>query len=333
MATRTVHLHVGLPKAASTSLQNALLLAREALAGRGIAYPSTDPGQRFKRQRALTDALRGDGAARKTVIAGLGDAAQAGHHTLILSGEMIHLAEPAAAAAILQEGGWGDAALSTFAIVRDPATWINSQYAFSAVHFMQREEFHPFASRLALRDRCNWHRLLGLWIAQTDFAALPLSAVGDSRSVVDRAFEHMGLGAPPEANSENERVDPRTIEAALRIAERRFQDGRLGRMGPITNALKSQAKRRGWTQKFCGLDAALAREIADHTAPAREAFAQAVWGRPWQDVYADPAPDRFVSNEWRASAEAAPDEIEPDEIEDVVRLIEERLDAGDLQVA
>ena len=318
MNERRVYVHVGLEKAASTSLQSALDGARHLLRDAGIEVPVLG-GRGVKNQRPLRHALAGDEAAWRATVEALQAASLGGAHTLILSGESLYRNPPQRLLALLEAAGWGKAKLTTFAIVRDPASWLNSDFAFASVHFRARGSFQRHVRRALRGGRMDWHAAFGPWIDESSFVAIALRARDDDRSPVDRALELMGLAghvlpsdgqtagqiaAPVNGQivgwARNQAVDPRTVEAAHRLSRYGLYGSPRREAMTANQALLQNARRVGWTERFQGLTPALAREIDARCAASLDRFAGIVWDAPFAEVYALPPSDGLQSNEWRA---------------------------------
>lgn len=305
MSGKRVVVHVGLPKAASTSLQAALAQARPELAAAGIAYPPLG-GAGVKDQRALRAALAGGAprALRRQVAEGLRRGAQ-GAETLVLSGETISATDPVRLRALLDAAGFAGAPLVAVAVLRDAAGWLNSQYAFEAAQFRHVETFAPYVrARLGdgTVDPCRTFRA---WMHPpvAHFVAVPLRACGDGRPILPRLLAAMALPATLAdclASVRNVAPDPRTVAAGRRLAARLSAHQR-GRRHPRARALlRAAAEREGWTGRFCGLDPELATHVARRTAADHDRFARKVWNAPWDRVYDMPDPAAFARNEREA---------------------------------
>lgn len=303
---RRVVVHIGLEKAASTTLQASLVAASAEMARRGIAYPRIGGGS-AKVQRAVHEAVApgGDEAARAAAREALRAAASQDCHTLVLSGETLHSHGPDALRRFLAGAGWADAQVTALALVREPAGWLNSRYAFRTSMFRHSERFARFVRASLRRGAVDWERVFAAWLEAPDisFAAVPLAARGDPRPVVVRALAAAGLGDVPLAGSvqRNEAVDPRTVEAARRLRRYRLPQ-RHGQRLKVRNVLFGQAVSEGWSGRFQGLDEALAAHIDAATRAGNDRFAQRVWGAPWEAVYDMPQRRGLVPNEWPRGA-------------------------------
>ncbi|WP_108659750.1 hypothetical protein [Acuticoccus kandeliae] len=289
METRRVLAHIGLPKSASTSLQAALAGGREALHAVGFAYPELG-GRGTKDQRPLPGALAGNAADRAAVAAGIaGHAESAG---LILSGETLSSSDPRALVAVLAEGPFAGAPVEALAVVRDPASWLNSMYAFRAIQFLEADHFPRFLDRQLKAGRADFETVFAAWsrAPAADFRPLPLRARGDTRSVIVRVMEAWGLAVTlPEDETRNPAPDPRTVEVARRLAGRGLARRDQAARRRARGLLMSEAKARGWARRFSGLDPQNAAEIARRTA-GNDAFARRHWRAGWDEIYDMPDP-------------------------------------------
>lgn len=292
---KRVVVHIGVAKAASTTLQAALSDSRGALDDAGAAYLAFGGGG-VKDQRVFWDALAGDRSA-KAVRRALRPLTA---DTLILSGESLFRQSPSALRALLMGTPFAGAELAAVAIVREPVGWLNSRYAYGATGFRPQGSFARFARAEAGRERLM--DVFAGWRAGARFTALPLHDIRDPRSVIARAFDTMGLPVPaPEADARKPAPDPRTVEVGRRVALRREPGARPG---PARRRLLEAAAALGWTGRFVGPTPPIARHIIERTAADRDAFARAVWGIPWDAVSPNPDPDSYVANEWHGGSVA-----------------------------
>lgn len=311
MSRLSVVVHIGMPKAASTALQAALAAARGRLLDEaGACYPVLG-GAGVKDQRPLADALdkAEDPAARQAVLTAIADARDIGARTVLLSGESVYGIDPVRLRALLDEGGLADVRLEAVAVVRDSATWLNSQYAFRAALLRETASFAPWSAAAIRRGAVDLSALLGRWTAPPidRFTAVPLKARGDPRPVTVRAAEAMGVtvALEPATAPRNAAPDPRVVEAALRLSRRGLRGADRATARAVRRRLETEAAKNGWTSRFCGLDPTLAARISVRTAASCDAFAARVWGRRWEEVYDAPDPAGFASNEWRRGGPGA----------------------------
>lgn len=324
---RRIVVHIALEKSASTTLQASLAAASDALLAQGVAFPRFGGGK-VKAQRAVAEALRGDGEARTQVLGILRNLAARGDvGTLVLSGETLSNFGPVALRALLDEAGWQDVPLTALAIVREPTGWLNSYYAFATSLFRETRSFAAYVKHALGKGTVAWDGVFAPWIAaeDADFVAVPLAARDDERPVVARVLEAMGLdaGAVPEAAARNEAVDPRTVEAARRLAAFQMPERRGHRL-KVRQELFAAAAEAGFTGRFQGLDPRLAATIDEACRTSNDRFAAALWGRPWDAVYRMPARGELVANAWPAGAT-------PSDEAAIARIVEEVSGAAGLK--
>ncbi len=264
---RRVLLHIGLEKAASTSLQGALVDSRAALAAHGVAFPAIGGGG-AKDQRDLRLGLEGNAEARARAVAALREVAAGEADTLLLAGETFYRIGVAPIRAVLSDSGWGDIPIEAFAVIRDAPGWLNSRYAFGAIQFRHREGFAAYARKAVERGDVDWYGQFAPWMdaAGIAFHAVPLADRRDPRSVVVRALEAMGLGFVPEGPRRNEAVDPRTAEAGRRLAAYRLAKGGDPAVRPARRVMLESAAREKFDGRFQGLDAAITEAIESRRA-------------------------------------------------------------------
>lgn len=303
--------HIGLEKAASTSFQASLVAARDRLGENQIVYPQIGGGG-AKDQRDLRFALEGHSAAIARTSAALRAAADVGER-LVLSGETLYYAEPRSLLRLLASSGWGGVPVTAVAIVREPAGWLNSRYAFETVQFRHRVRFSRFLARRLKPDFPLWPTLLARWqeAEGITLVAVPLRAVGDPRRTIARTIAAMGIDPclVPEGSELNEALDPRTVEAGRRLAF--YGIGNV--IGQpfhrrVRGAMLEAAEAEGFNGRFQALDAGLMDEIDASVAPSLEHFASTVWNARWCDVYDRGAREYGPVNEWGRGPARAEDE-------------------------
>ncbi|MEM9224499.1 MAG: hypothetical protein AAGB11_19160, partial [Pseudomonadota bacterium] len=253
-----------------------------------------------KDQRDLRFALFGDRAAFERVAEVLRSNLPSAEG-VVLSGETLYRADPGILRALLREAGWGDASIKTVAIVRDPAGWLNSRYAFETIQFLHGDGFEPYVKRALKSGAALWTRSFGPWIAASDmaFSAIPLRS-SDGEPVVRRTLRAMGLSCHGDSAAPrlNEAFDPRTVEAARRLAPYPIAKQPRKAARQVRRHLLSVAQAEGFGGRFQGLDANLSHRIEKASRDDLDAFAAAVWGNRWDDVHGAGARKVLESNEW-----------------------------------
>lgn len=309
-AVRRLIVHIGTPKAASTSLQAWLAGERMRLAAVGIDYPALAQADSGHRRLAL--GLEGalGPAVRQREIERLGHVlAGTPADVVILSAEQFEGAPepadvPGLIAAIAARHGFRPLAL---AVVRPRPGYLNAVYAQHVRRLFTAERFGPFSVRMEGHPRFDYPRRFKPWSDRKDmdFAAIPLTASELSGGIGPRLLAAAGLAAPPDAGPAprlNVTPGPATIEAFRRLAA---QSGRrrLGRRdGPARAALETAAEATGWNRsRFSGLAPDLAARIEARYADADEAFARRFWGRSFAEVFAGERAASAGSNEWNGS--------------------------------
>ncbi|MEM8855088.1 MAG: hypothetical protein AAGD34_15395 [Pseudomonadota bacterium] len=296
--------HVGLPKAASSTFQAALVRSRPHHRAHGVAFPALGGGG-VKDQHDLKIALtKGRKSAAYGAVFDAIDHAftKEGARTVVLSGETVWQSPAAHVEAFFADALRRNLRVTTLAILRDPATWLNSRYAFRASLFLEAGTFAPFAKAELARGTVSWGKHFAPFLShpQCPFLAIPLAAQGDDRPVLNRTLEAAGLPqafADGAESNRNEALDPRAVEVARRLQALGLDGREAVLRRRARSLLMNAAHDRGWRDKFCGLTPSLAKTIAARTQEGRDALAHRIWGAPWAHVYADPLPERFVSNE------------------------------------
>lgn len=305
VGVRRVFVHIGLEKAASTTLQASLVAARGALAERGVAFPQMGGGG-AKDQRDLREGLPDPRArarptrpqARVSALSALKLAAKESD-TLLLSGETLYDLGPQPLMELLEDGGWGGAPTKAVMIVRDPASWLNSRYAFGAIQFRYTLRFAAHVRQALTRGHVDLWRWLSPWLSSPiDVTAVPLRDRRDKRSGVLRALEALEVPYVVPGEGLNEAVDPRTVEAARRLSATGLADGGRAAVRPARKLLLAAAREAGFTGRFQGMTPRLRRHVEATTRDSHERVAQAVWGAAWDDIYDTPR-EWAPPNAWR----------------------------------
>jgi len=309
---RTLHLHAGPHKTASTYLQARLQANRRALERQGLRYPTP---WREHSHRHLARALQ----------AGHWDALEQLLHRqgswdgdLLLSAEhFVPLVGDAEALTMLQrQCGQQGFALHVISFVRPQADLLNSFYAHGLGRLYGAPTFAAYVrAQLAGRSprgpaRRRWIRWAPLALdVEQRFAPL-LEAEGVRRSFLpflprrqglfEQLLEPLGLQLPQAgwrpapADQANEQLGRRGLGLAYLIngqldtlplrRNRLIAEHGLNR---LVERIRLLARRRGWVaERFDGWQGRLPALLQDRLGASNARFAERVWGQPWQGVFA-----------------------------------------------
>ena len=306
---RTLHLHAGPHKTASTYLQARLQANRRALERQGLRYP-TPWGEHSHRQ--LARALQ---AGRFEALEQLLARHRRWDGDLLLSAEhFAPLVSDGTALARLQrlseEAGF---ALHVLSVVRPQAELLNSFYAHGLGRLYGAPSFPAYVRaqlagrRLRGPARRRWIRMAplvldpeqryGALLQQAGVRASFLPLVPRRRDPFEQLLELLGLPAgdwrPAPASQANEQLGRRGLGLAY-LLNRELDSLPLRRdrliaehgLNRLVEQIRALARRRGWVEeRFSGWQPRALRLLEAGLGPANARFAQRVWGCGWQEVF------------------------------------------------
>lgn len=323
---RTAYLHIGAPKAGSTTIQGFLGDFRQTLAATGLDVPDFGHGDVVKGPLALSGALSRERDPDRPATdpwrwldRHLG--ATADDICISREGLCNHFSEPDELA--FAEGFFArhKCRLKIIAYVRDHVGYLNAAYAQQAKKFRVTEGFDAWAEG-AMRSRryAYWQRFKPIF-ARRDiaFSVRPLAQVAEGRLIgdfcaeIDRpGFDASGFDPTPHRNAA---PGPKSIAAGLLIGQGMKERG----VDPdfdqsLHRRFRHAREALGWDAKpFFGPDRAMAGRIEAAFAKGDEMLARRVWGRAWAEIAPSTARPQNVFD----LASASPRERA--EIEDVAR--------------
>ena len=308
---RTLHLHAGPHKTASTYLQARLHANRPGLERLGLRYP---PPWREHSHRHLARDLQ---AGRFQALERLLGQQRRWSGDLLLSAE--HFAplirDPQALARLLRHGAAQGFALHVISFVRPQAELLNSFYAHGLGRLYGAPSFRAY-----VRAQLDGRRLRGparrRWIRHApqllDFEqrfAAPLAAEGLRQSYLpfrprrQDPFAQLldllelpppvaGWRAAP-AEQANEQLGRRGLGLAYllngeldRLPVRRNQLIAGHGLNRLVEQLRQLARQRGWVaERFDGWQGRLPALLQQRFGASNERFAQRVWGQDWGEVF------------------------------------------------
>ena len=308
---RTLHLHAGPHKTASTYLQARLHANRADLERLGLRYPT--PWREYSHRHLARDLQAGRFQALERLLG----QQRRWSGDLLLSAE--HFAplirDPQALARLLRHGAAQGFALHVISFVRPQAELLNSFYAHGLGRLYGAPSFRAY-----VRAQLDGRRLRGparrRWIRHApqllDFEqrfAAPLAAEGLRQSYLpfrprrQDPFAQLldllelpppvaGWRAAP-AEQANEQLGRRGLGLAYllngeldRLPVRRNQLIAGHGLNRLVEQLRQLARQRGWVaERFDGWQGRLPALLQQRFGASNERFAQRVWGQDWGEVF------------------------------------------------
>jgi hypothetical protein len=308
---RTLHLHAGPHKTASTYLQARLHANRPGLERLGLRYPT--PWREHSHRHLARDLQAGRFQALERLLG----QQRRWSGDLLLSAE--HFAplirDPQALARLLRHGAAQGFALHVISFVRPQAELLNSFYAHGLGRLYGAPSFRAY-----VRAQLDGRRLRGparrRWIRHApqllDFEqrfAAPLAAEGLRQSYLpfrprrQDPFAQLldllelpppvaGWRAAP-AEQANEQLGRRGLGLAYllngeldRLPVRRNQLIAGHGLNRLVEQLRQLARQRGWVaERFDGWQGRLPALLQQRFGASNERFSQRVWGQDWGEVF------------------------------------------------
>ena len=305
-------IHIGLPRTGTTTFQAILAEHRDALARNGVLYPELTPHSATGTpphisHQHLGEALdwRRPRSERRELTAALGEQIRAARPEVVLiSYERLALLRPwHRGPAIFRELfaalGYEIEVLMT---VRPQDGAINSQYAWRA-QFLREACPFKIAFQRDLRDRrYDYVRVLEPWaaIAGNRPEVVPLQDARSGAPLVERLLDAVRLGhlkgelvdGAARPRLENRSPGPFAVEISRRLRATcgpHGLDNRAARQ--LTEEISTLVRQRDLdAESFRGLDDASRTAAREAFGTANDAFADAVWGEPWDARVASEQP-------------------------------------------
>ncbi len=299
---RTCHLHIGLHKTGSTTLQTMILANHARLAAHGIYVPRTRTDGYARAHHQLAWELLGQ-KTRDVAAGGFDElrtelAARAMPDDILVSSEDFEwclASRPRLRRLrnVFTEMGYR---LRLIAYVRPQIASINSVYAQVTKTLSNTAGFEAFvADAIGLRRFDYASALLPLLdMKRIEVAFLPFNREAVKRGISQDFLAALGLDEAAIAgmdipDAKNVRPGPKTVAACRELACRLADSGIA--LDPVSRRLASRAVLRlseqsNWNETgFSGIGAVEAETMRKHFAEGNAVFAQRVWNRSWEDVY------------------------------------------------
>ncbi len=317
MSQRTLHLHAGPHKTASTYLQARLHANRPGLERVGVRYPTP------WREHSHRDLARALQAGRFQALERLLSQQRRWSGDLLLSAEHFVplIRDPQALAGLRQHCTAQGFDLHVISFVRPQADLLNSLYAHGLGRLYGAPSFRAYVRaqldgrRLRGPARRRWiHQAPQLLNVEQRFAAL-LAADGLRHSFLpfrprqqdpfSQLIALLELPAPvagwraAPADQANEQLGRRGLGLAYllngeldRLPVRRNQLIAGHGLNRLVERVRQLARQRGWVaERFDGWQGRLPALLQQQLAASNSRFAQRVWGQDWEEVFAPGQPD------------------------------------------
>lgn len=324
---RQLIVHIGAPKAGSTSLQQQLIANRETLGERGIGLVAPW-GTTVEGLVRFGDALLGrkSSAERRRAIDDLRHAAGDFHgDTLILSYENLQQAAwwrrlPRKLGAIAGQAGY---AFKVTAFIRPPHLAINSTYTQNVRALRTSETFAAFIERTRGDRRYDLPRCYRQWtgLEGGSFHPIAFTEAELSPNLFIRFFAEFSVagdrldGALGLTHAHNPGPGPKTVELMRRLAAYGASDLAAPARYDLSAAALKRAGVAGWNaDRFSGVTNQIRDALDRQLAASNQAFADRHWQRLWHDLFKNDYEPDFVSNELAL----APSRDTHDELESVI---------------
>lgn len=197
---------------------------------------------------------------------------------------------------------------------RNQPQLINSRYAQVVKGFRCSKSFKAFVQELSQVPTVRYSPLIELADSfDIKLIACPFTTETTSRSVVPDFLRAIGVDPSQFPNTSvrrNPAAGPFTVSVARCVSRSITTEGRhLKRLQAerCKKKLAAYLEQNGWADTgYCGLTAAQARQIEREYRSDNDSFAQRVWGRPWEEVFAADIGRKFTPNDFEMSP---PDEF------------------------
>lgn len=294
---RTCYLHIGAPKAGSTTIQGFLGDFRKELAKTGLDVPDFGHGEIISGPLALSGALkreRNPDAPESETWRWLDRhlAKTSGDLCISREGLCNHLAELPELSFTQSFFRRRGVRLKMIAYVRDHVGYLNAAYAQQAKKLRLTESFEDWLETAIASGRyVYWRRFRLLFdAADVEFSVTPLQQVAEGGLIADfcaqidrPGFDASGFDSSPYRNST---PGPKALAAALIVGRGLKERG----IDPdfdqsLHRRFKLAVEARGWNEKpFFGPDQVTADAIEQAFAKGDARLAARAWNVDWRDV-------------------------------------------------
>ncbi len=308
---RLCTLHIGLPKAGSSSIQDAMAVNRPRLAANGIYIPAAAEATPTLQHHIVAMQLVGR-HLKPAPTSPLGKLAtelrRAGYpEHILMSSEFFQ--------AVLRRQAYVERLRDTFGAMgyrvrligylRPQVPFIDLAYSQQSKALQNTLDVEDFIAQALDNPSYDFRRLLAAG-ADTDGVDIEFRAFNRAvleRGVVQDFLLALGLDAATVATMKlppprNVRPGPKTVAACIEIARRLAADAvELDRdaRSIASRAVLKLGDRQGWNaSSFSGISATQAERIRKRFAGDNDVFSNTVWSKPWNEVFGEdcwcPAP-------------------------------------------
>ncbi len=326
VAARTLVLHVGIHKTASTYIQHRLKGNQRFLRQQGLLYP----GRRCAHLDLVKALRKGEHQPWEQLL----QKAQSDQSRALVSAEILSLvlSEPSSTGQgtlladllqLLNRHGMG---LELVAFVRDQPTYLNSRYTQLLKRFYLASSFRRYVRQTLRRggeSNCDYLELFGEALDRPEVTCRFLPFRAGEADPCERLLQAVGVadcsGLRPLDQQANVQPGWQAVWIAQHIARQLAEHyPEAWNSGPckarIRHDLEQLAAQQGWpAEPFQGLTDALLTTIEQRYGASNERFARRVWGCSWRDLFPrptpQPSPARPRSSEERQTLQAVADQL------------------------
>jgi hypothetical protein len=310
MTKRLCYIHVGPHKSGTTSIQWFLQENRAELLKLGYFVPESETKRGA--HHALAEGLAGldVGEHREPLVTRSTRAiAETPAEAVIISSEALEGILDSQKHADLFFVRIGELNLEPQLVLfpRNQPQWINSSYAGSVQSFRRSDPFQACALAFAESPGSRFSR----WVALAEayrfkLIARPFTRATAARGVIPEFLRSIGINSASEFRGggvrRNEAVGPFTVSIARAVL--RSIGDKANRLTWLQaeqckKELARYLREKGLADAgYCGLTTKLAQEMEAALQPHNDAFAIAVWGQPWAEIFAADVTEEFTPNDF-----------------------------------
>lgn len=277
------------------AMQRQLVRWRAPLAALGMRlHPADDPGAWLSSARSLAEGRR----PRHLVEAARRAVRDEAPSVLVSSEKLEDAVRDRARLANLADFARGlGMSLTVLVVVRDQLGYLNWLYCDRIAHLQTARDFASFVADPSPAARFDYATAFGHVhrADDIDLVAVPYSAMrpgAQAKAVLVAAGVPAGeVERLAETHVGDELPGPVQVAATRLLFKRLWRLGLLDTVPrrilvEVTKDLGTQADDRGWDDEpFWGWDPSLRDAAIARYRPSNDAFAAAVWGRPWGDSW------------------------------------------------
>lgn len=289
MEGKTLLVHAGMRKTASSTLQQMFHRNSDILLDHGILYPKLATSSYNHRRLGKEIAAKDTSILPNYVEQLQNEMAQSPCHTVLLSYEGWSHSEDAAKffkelASLLK------VRLSALLIVRKPEDYVNSWYAHQIANFATSSSFPEFFENQLRTDHLRYLSALDRWqkTADAELIAVPLNGSSKIESAV---LERLGIfeSRIRFVNTSNEAKSAYEIEVFRRINQRKkiksilsFPNMRKQSKEIIGRNCSTEISSKN---AFYGVTDDMAHKVKVCLEKDLDKFSEAVWDKQWSEVF------------------------------------------------